>query len=583
MRSQPIIVTFYFHWDNPIRRELTVRSLRTVTDIFATHRVRAHYGFVGVVLQQLAEDSPETVEEIRRLRMAIGYHGGAGDQWGGPVGYPRDTRGLSWEEAVRAFWEFETHTLDRDTQEPVRGEMGGWLAIQDVLGVTPLPTDARGKGRMDTPQEYVLSRMGAASYPFVCPYGPGAVILSPLHEPQLFPGDHGVPPTYFGKGLGVDAPMTADPLRWFDLLARNLPDDTTFVVQCMSHAGGDWDRLGRLIRFLADRQDDFRIAQVDPEGAQWRLENSPLAFYQRIYGITSLPALMALSEPPTPSPKTLTREGILLAADAVLSAPSLNSHDGDFGEPPDYVDIGIERLSLADTFQAFARAFSHYAQAGALPEQASLPHLRGPIDYPRYDRPVRPRPSSAPIPGYTPTEVRREEAPDAAIVNAQGLPPSGDYHIWMPTHAIADGQAIIEAATRLDLSDHIPGVARVRLPSEASRGGSPQEVEVALNPAEFLYAMAQVVRSIAREGAPGPALLVSTKVSSRQLTRCVLVRPGGHRDSFLWRSDLSPAELDAMWTRIPAPKEDEILWGSLPPLGGRAKARPGRRPGERAW
>jgi hypothetical protein len=583
MRQKPILVSFYFHWDDPIHREGTVRALRRVTAILAAHKVRAHYGFVGIVAQQLAQDSPETVEAIRSMRMAIGYHGGAGDMWGGPVGYPRDTHGLSWDGAIRAFWEFETHTLDRETQQPVPHRKGGWLAIQDVLGVTPLPTDARGKGRLDTPAEFVLARMGAAAYSVAYPYDTRAVILSPLHEPQLFPGQRGIPSTYYGQTPGQDAPMTADPIRWFDVLAHNLPDDTTFVVQCMSHAGGDWDRFERLVAFLAEHPDDFAVVSVDTEGAQWAAGNSPISFYRCSYGIESLEALMELADPPCPLAKTVSREEIVQIAAALLRQPSINSHDGDFGEPPDYVDIRTRRFSLAEAFQALARGLATYAQNGALPLQLTLPYLRGPIDYPRYRHSVEPHASTAPVPGYTPMEITCEEAPDPEIVNAQGLPPAGDYHIWMPTHTIAAGEAIIQAAGRLDLSDHIPGVIQIRILSEASRSGAEEHTRVTLNAAEFLYALAQEVRLVALSGCPGPVALVSTKISGAQLTRCVLVRPGGPRDSFLWRSDLSAEILDALWNRVPVPGQEQIAWASLPPLGGRLKALLGLRPVETGW
>jgi len=80
--------------------------------------------------------------------------------------------------------------------------------------------------------------------------------------------------------------------------------------------------------------------------------------------------------------------------------------------------------------------------------------------------------------------------------------------------------------------------------------------------------------------APGRVALVSMKVSPTQLTECVLVKPGGPRDSFIWRSDLTPLELNVAWTRVPTPGEERILWMSLPPLGDKAKARMGRMLGE---
>ncbi|MFH1928277.1 MAG: hypothetical protein ABIK79_08940 [Chloroflexota bacterium] len=581
-REKPILVMLYHHWDDPARREKSVAAIRTVTDTYERHGVRAHYGFVGVVVQQLLEDAPETVEQIIRLRMPIGYHGGAGHHPKGPVGHPLDTRGMSWEETVRAMWSFETHTLEAETRQPILGRMGAYLAIQNILGVIPLPTDAKGRGDMEVPGEFVLARMGAGSYPVASPFDTDAVILYPLHECQLFP-DSGlgtVPPTYYGKPFGVDAPMMADPLQWFETLACNLPDDRTYVMHCMTHAGLDFGALDRILGYLAGRPDDFCVSHPDPDSAQWEPENSALAFYERTYGIRSLDELLELDEPPTPLPVRVTAAEVGLAADEVLSTPLLNTHDGDFAEPPEFIDLGHRRLSLAQAFQALARSLAYWAERGALPGELELPFVRGPVDYPQYEGDVKPVLPDIQFIGYTPTELPVAEVPDPTVINSQGLPPAGDYHVWMPTSTLAEGEVIVAAASAVDLSDHVPGVIRLPVRAEDSRAGEPRFVDVALNPAEFLYGMAQVYRQLARGDAPGRVALASMKVSPTQLTECVLVKPGGPRDSFIWRSDLTPSELNAAWTRVPTPGEERILWMSLPPLGDKVKARMGRLLGE---
>jgi hypothetical protein len=148
--------------------------------------------------------------------------------------------------------------------------------------------------------------------------------------------------------------------------------------------------------------------------------------------------------------------------------------------------------------------------------------------------------------------------------------------MWMPTHTLASGEDVIEAATRLDLTDHVPGVIRLLLATEDSRKGGARKAEIAVNPAEFLYAMAQVYRQITRSGRVGPVALVNIKVAATQRTECTLIKPGGVRDSFIWRSDLSPEELDIAWTRIPTAGEERVLWMSLPPLGDKVKRKMGR-------
>jgi hypothetical protein len=215
-----------------------------------------------------------------------------------------------------------------------------------------------------------------------------------------------------------------------------------------------------------------------------------------------------------------------------------------------------------------------------LPERLELPFIDGPIDYPQYGEEVKPEIPDIQFIGYTPTEISSERMPPAQLINSQGLPPAGDFHVWMPTHILLAGEEVIRVATALDVSERVPGVVEVTIQAEDSRGREPRMVTVALNPAEFLYAMAQVYRQLATKGRPGNVALVSMKVAANQRTECALVKPGGARDSFIWRSPLSPAELNAAWTTYPQPGEDEVLWMSLPPLGDKVKMRMGRLIGE---
>jgi len=97
-----------------------------------------------------------------------------------------------------------------------------------------------------------------------------------------------------------------------------------------------------------------------------------------------------------------------------------------------------------------------------------------------------------------------------------------------------------------------------------------------VNPAEFLFAMAQVCRQLFIGETPEEVAMVNIKVAPNSQTICALVTPGGPQDSFIMRSHLSPEELDVAWTRVPTPGEKEVMWMSLPPLGDKAKQVPVR-------
>lgn len=581
-RKQPIIIMFYHHWDDPLHRANSVAAVRKVTDIYEKYGVKAHYGFVGAVLQQIAEDSPETVEKIRRLKMPIGYHGGAGHALDGPVGHSKDTRRMGWAEAVRAYWEFETHTLDTDTREPLPRRIGGYLAIQVILDIIPLPTDSKGTGAMDTPGEFVLAAMGAGSYAIQAPFEKEAIVLSPLHEPHLFAGypESGQLSTYYGKKPGEDAPMMAEASSWFQVLAENLPPENTYVVSCMSHSYFDEQKFEQLIAFLTSHPESFRISHPDINSAQWDKSNSAAAFYKRNYQVTSMLDLLEYQQPPTPSPFIFDLAQVARAADDILSQPQLNTHDGDFAEPPDSVDTGTRRISLAASFQAFTKALKHWKAHQSLPREVEITHIKGPVDYPGYAHRVDPLLGDRQLIGYTPVELTAGQVPDAAVINSQGLPPAGDYHLWMPTHTIADGMEIVAAACALDISEQIPGVIHVRLRTESSRAQSPAWIQVPVNPAEFLYALAQTIRLLVNGHQAGPVVLLNIKIVRKTRTQCTLITPGGPQDSFIWRSPVTPEELDVAWTRVPVPENDQVLWMSLPPLGDKLKRKLGREVGE---
>ncbi|MBI3693512.1 MAG: hypothetical protein HY238_01545, partial [Acidobacteria bacterium] len=397
------------------------------------------------------------------------------------------------------------------------------------------------------------------------------------------------------KAPGVDAPRTVDPAEWFEILARNLPGDKNFATGFMCHMGADWERLERMISFLAARLESFRVASLDPESYQWRPENAPLAFYRRTYGVRSLAEVRSMNAPlkriralseksagvpgpglwgaPPPQvatepaakivrPQSLTADQILEAADYLLGRWPQGTHDGDLGAPPALLQTSRGALSLADAFEALTASLVEQRKRGRLPGSVRLRRLRGPVDFPVFDLKAEPKldPEKAKT-GYMPHEIPRESMPeDPDVVNAQGLPPCGDFHVWMPTHTKVEAGDMMAAVERVSgqLAGHVPGVISVRMLTEDSRGKEPRWLEMKVNPAEFLYALAQEYRAIRVGGKPGPVVMVSMKVAGSQ--RCQLIIPytadtsrgaavGAVRfEGFIWRAKMSVEELDRAWT-----------------------------------
>ena len=159
-------VPMSFRWgrysgEGPVPASLLAKRF---VDTWEEHR--GLFETMGVAMQQLAEDLPETVEQIKRLRMPVSRYGGVGHAEPAPVGRMRDLAGMTLEEALQAQWEFETRTLTPNWHfeegrlvlgnpragQPLTWEelaaynlpqderwlYGGTLALQVILGVTPL-------------------------------------------------------------------------------------------------------------------------------------------------------------------------------------------------------------------------------------------------------------------------------------------------------------------------------------------------------------------------------------------------------------------------------------------------------------
>jgi hypothetical protein len=261
-------------------------------------------------------------------------------------------------------------------------------------------------------------------------------------------------------------------------------------------------------------------------------------------------------------PSSLSQSDILLAANAILSHWPPFSHDGDFGGPPAFVQLDGKRgVSLADAFQALVRAVDSWRQQGKLPDSVALRPIRGPIDFPTYR-------INAPqtldfrqrLQGYEPRRIPREAMPDPKVVAAQGLPSCGDMHLWIPTHTKAQAGDVMATIAHVSqkMSDpstplragHVPGVIPLSLLCHTRKGEPDAKREIAVNPAEFLYALAQEYRALAVSGRPNDVVLVSKKVTPNQVCKLLLPLGGARSEGFIYRGYLTQEELDAAWTRI---------------------------------
>jgi len=631
-KKKQITMMFPLHIDNtklyPYEEGASFQStsVKRQTDMFEKYKVKGFYQFCGDVLLYLLEDYPETVEQIKRLKMPIGYHGGAGHNEPNQFGRQRmiDTSGMTKEEAERAeliaSWDFETHTLitnwryDEDMNlimnNPRAGERitidelpdyklpkedvwlyGGRLAIQKIFGVRII--EYRGRG---IPYGSIPLTFGKEV--------DEAVELPDMHEPYMFPDKRNLPYKYYGKNFGEDVPRIPDTISWLRSLAASLPDGYTYYIPTMMH-GVNLDIVGEdlenLLRFLTSHPEDFRVVWPDPNEIQWEPQNNALSFYQKTYGVSSFKEVRDMPCPvdkilemqeessirsmPRERAQTqqvekvtrkkiqdrtrlLTREQMIEATEDLLTQWPRSDHDANYGGPPRYIKIKGNFLSLADTYQSLVFFLSHYAQTQSLPDKVTISPVMGPIDYPMIY--LREKPVIDPIKragGYMPRELDREFFPDPELIQAQGLPMQEGNHLWMPAHAIAQGDNILhtawEAEKVIKSKKHIPGVSLVGFLSYESKYFYRNAyIELQVNAGELLYALAQEFRIIEQTGLPGSVAMVSMKISSDQ--DAMLVAPytpyqgngPNHisslkHNSFVYRVPMTEAEIDVLWNYVP--------------------------------
>ncbi len=537
---------------------------------------------------------------------------------------------------LRILWNFETKTLipkwrpladgKISDDNPQYGELmpneelpkynlpqnetwrfGGWMGIEKVLNICPMDTDAGGAGLL-------YEMLGVRSFDYN--WGPldreQAILLPRMAEAEIFAGRP--PLKLYGKRFGEDVPRRPSPQEWLGTLASTLPDDRPYLQRIFAHAaalaGPNRKAWEDLIIFLKEQPEDFQIIWPDWDEAQWKPKNSAESFYQKTYGMSmaefrDAPApvdkLMSdrrrvrgidpahpagartrrtLPEPQPRRTKTITMDADALRdlAGAVLGHFPQPDHDADYDGLPRYFELSGGRVvSVADAYQALARAIVHWGHEHKLPASVELPPIRGPIDYPAVDIGVEPQydPKKTRT-GYTPREVPHEKFPDPEPVWRQVLPmQSAGNHLCWPARALAEGDDVLHAAwtalKTIDEQGHIPAALRVYMIAQHSRGtgrGNSEFTEVWVNAAEFLPAMAQVYLSIVRHRPPmaehiPAAYMIGTKITPD--TRQMLAVPyspmsknGGFHvhslkyEGFVWREALTPEQLDAAWNYLPA-------------------------------
>ena len=468
-------------------------------------------------------------------------------------------REVSWEQYIRNEWIAETRTLTPAwrldgnrviVDNPRKGSpiklddlpayripeeerrlFGGTLALQEAFGVIPLPVfppifkGDKVEERRLTP---VLKALGMMSYE------PSTQSFEAMNAPIRATNPKIA--DWFVKHFPVDRPLHADAgfAYTHDYVGRYIGLDI--------HED--------MIKYAVEHPDEYRIVWPDPEERQWAAENSPLEFYKKTYGVSSL---REVREMPAPVKKiregdasipvrragreyssenddwrkkllfTLSELGVTSEANLpdflrprkrwvtgrqVRSAAKAIVEDtkfpGGLGALPRVIRASGESWTLATAFVALANSLEHYALNDFLPAELSFEEIIGPVEHP--------------------LEAVSNPAELDAQVGRLGEIPPNPY-----LNEVNLLQAVWETAEKVRADQKIPARISVRI-SEGRRGDFRGRA-LQVNAAELLYAMAEEIERMEKDGLPDEVPF-----------RRVIITPARTHAS-------SARALDYLWTR----------------------------------
>jgi len=346
-------------------------------------------------------------------------------------------------------------------------------------------------------------------------------------------------PQYLGSEPGVDAPEEMDPIDYFETLAKIKPENKVGRISFMTHAQLAREEVRKtfegIVKFFVENE-NFKVVWPDMEAEQWKLENSPSAFYMEAYGIDDLEEVAKLEMPPKSKDKTLTQREILDVSEFLLEHWPIATHWGDLGGPPDYVDIGDQYLSLSETFQALAHSLAEYKRNGQLPKKVIVKDLYGPVDYPSC----------------------RDEELTPEKVKTQGLPTLGDSATWYAVHSKVELDDLLDAVLQMSkqIRDRIPAIIEVPMLACLMK----EKIPVKVNPAEMLYAMAQAYKGICKTIELKEILFASMKIVEEQPSGIMRLAERGaktiavHPRQIIMRHYVDPALINIVWSYTPPRK-----------------------------
>lgn len=408
--------------DEEAEARQNLQNLRWHLGLFRELGIKASYWFTGLAVEQIHRLDPEFLRMLGEAQMPVAHHGANRPPNPQPI---HRVKGEDWERDVQAILAYESQALDPRTGQLDATRDGGLKRMQELLGGRVAATGRFFQASI----LYATKELGCRAMIGLSENTGAGTNAGWFLGMKGMPDAHAIAPQSLRRGIDG----LAEVFRSIDEVSAGEQDGVRFIAVLLH----DTDLLRGP---MPARQ---RVWESYERLVRW------VAWHPRLQVVTFEEILDRVADDRT---KDVSRDALLKAARAVAAEQT---------SPPDYIDLGGDTLSLADTFQVLAQSLQVFAETGRLPETAKARDLLGP------------------------TEAHRSGLPQVAAA------------VEVPR---VRGEDVVAAAVRVcaGMADRIPA----RIPVAG----------VELNPAEFLLAMARTVVTIGEDGKPMPLSLHAVDV-----------------------------------------------------------------------
>jgi len=482
-----------------IHPEQSIQTVERYVELLHKHELTGNVDFTAITADMFAEKAPEIFEKIKDFGLSAGFHGS-----NRPLTSVARMRDMDWEQAVKAIVDMDTHRIDPKTGKIDKTRRGGFETLRKYFGYSP-PSVGRTIHVAYLQAHRILGAkmfvgltdhvggesnlawyMGMLSRPESVFITPGIILWSSIpHRQRAY--------VYDAAPLReTRPPHPTEVLSVFlDILPRDKPNFISLTMHEFDfYMAGRWTNL----------ESPFR--PEEHQEAIWKTLDETFAFLKKNKDFRVISYNVFLSDVVIDdTEKTLTQEQIDAAARYIVRYMSHWTGHGRCIATPNYIDLKGDYLSLAEAFKALVYVLDYYHKEKNLPKSVKIEYIDGPLDVPR---------------------------PPGGIVKPQVQRGYG-------TSILVDGEKIIEAASRI-ASENL-----TRIPANVKIEGLAQPV----NPAEFLYMMAQEETIIKNKGRPAPAIYAEAHLLPKQAI-------GNHTRSFTVSEKPTWYALLQLWTQKPA-------------------------------